>query len=272
MDLFELQAKITLDTSDYEKGVKGATEKSKGLQKSFEESARYSETLENKLKVLASQHESAKKEVDKLTDAFNKAAKEKGADIKEAQELAEKLKGAENKADGLQKEMDDLTQSTAKSGKEFDGAGSKLSNFADKLKSGLKTAAKVGTAAITAAASGIGVLTKKSIDGYAEYEQLVGGVETLFKNNADTVIKNAERAYKEAGMSQNQYMETVTSFSASLIQSLGGDTAAAAEYAQTAIVDMSDNANKLGTSMESIQYAYQGFAKQNYTINPLSAA
>lgn len=130
--------------------------------------------------------------------------------------------------------------------KGLNDASQKTNSLGSKIKKGLATAAKVGTAAITAAAAGIGVLTKKSIDGYAEYEQLVGGVETLFKNNAATVIKNAERAYKEAGMSQNQYMETVTSFSASLIQSLGGDTAQAAQYAQTAIVDMSDNANKMG--------------------------
>lgn len=128
----------------------------------------------------------------------------------------------------------------------LDGASKKTNSFGGKLKKGLSTAAKVGAAALTAASTAMGKLLKSSIEGYAEYEQLVGGVETLFKENADAVIKNAERAYKEAGMSQNQYMETVTSFSASLIQSLGGDTAAAAKYAQTAIVDMSDNANKMG--------------------------
>lgn len=97
-------------------------------------------------------------------------------------------------------------------------------------------------------------------------EQQVGGVETLFKDSANTVIDNANRAYKTAGMSANNYMETVTSFSASLLQSLGGDTAKAASYADRAIVDMSDNANKMGTSMRDIQNAYQGFAKQNYTM------
>lgn len=150
--------------------------------------------------------------------------------------------------------------------KGIDGASNKVNTLGSKIKSGLTKAAKIGAAALTGAATGIGVLVKKSIDSYAEYEQLVGGVETLFKQNADKVLKNAEKAYKKAGMSQNQYMETVTSFSASLIQSLGGDTAKAAKYAQTAIVDMSDNANKLGTSMESIQYAYSGFAKSNYTM------
>lgn len=142
----------------------------------------------------------------------------------------------------------------------------KTATFADKLKNGLATAAKVGAAAITAASTAVVALTKASIDGYAEYEQLVGGVETLFKSSADVVQGYANNAYKTAGLSANEYMETVTSFSAALLQSLDNDTAAAAEKADLAITDMADNANKMGTSMESIQNAYQGFAKANYTM------
>jgi phage-related protein len=119
---------------------------------------------------------------------------------------------------------------------------------------------------LTAAASGVAFLTKSSLEQYAEYEQLVGGVETLFKQSADIVQQYADNAYKTAGMSANEYMDTVTSFSASLLQGLGGDTAKAAEVANQAITDMSDNANKMGTSMQMIQNAYQGFAKQNYTM------
>ena len=122
------------------------------------------------------------------------------------------------------------------------------------------------TAAVSAGAAGVVALTKSAVEGYAQYEQLIGGVETLFENASGTVVSYANEAYKTAGLSANNYMETVTSFSASLLQSLGGDTKKAAEYADRAIVDMSDNANKMGTSMESIQNAYQGFAKQNYTI------
>lgn len=125
--------------------------------------------------------------------------------------------------------------------------------------------AVVGTAAAGAAA-GMVALTKSSLDGVAALEQNVGGAETLFKKSADEVIKNANRAYKTASMSSNDYLSTVTSFSASLLQSLGGDTEKAAKYADRAIIDMSDNANKMGTSMELIQNAYQGFAKQNYTM------
>ena len=112
--------------------------------------------------------------------------------------------------------------------------------MATSLKSGLATAAKVGAAAIGAAATAIGALTTAAVYNYAEYEQLVGGVETLFKNSADTVMGYAENAYKTAGLSANEYMETVTSFSASLLQSLDGDTKAAASAADMAITDMSD--------------------------------
>lgn len=134
----------------------------------------------------------------------------------------------------------------------------------------LGSIAKAGLAVLGSAVIGgvtaFGALTKASLDSVASLEQNVGGVETLFKKSADTVIANAKKAYETAGLSANDYMSTVTSFSASLLQSLGGDTKKAAEYADRAIVDMSDNANKMGTNMESIQNAYQGFAKQNYTM------
>ena len=117
-----------------------------------------------------------------------------------------------------------------------------------------------------AAAAGIGKVIKDSIVAGADLEQSIGGIETLFKESADQVIANAKRAYQTAGMSANDYMSTVTSFSASLISSLGGDTEAAVKYADMAITDMADNANKMGTDIGLIQNAYQGFAKQNYTM------
>ena len=147
-----------------------------------------------------------------------------------------------------------------------DQASSQVETIGSKLKGGLVTAAKVGAAAVAAAGTAIVAIGKQAVEQYAEYEQLVGGVETLFKTSSDKVMEYAENAYKTAGLSANEYMNTVTSFSASLLQSLGGDTEAAAEYADMAITDMSDNANKMGTSMEMIQNAYQGFAKQNFTI------
>lgn len=140
-------------------------------------------------------------------------------------------------------------------------------NFVGNVTSvGTKAAKAMGTVA-AAGATGIAALTKSAVvDYYGEAEQLIGGVETLFKDSADIVLDYANGAYKTAGLSANEYMATVTSFSASLIKSLDGDTKAAANYADMAITDMADNANKMGTSIEMIQNAYQGFAKQNYTM------
>lgn len=178
--------------------------------------------------------------------------------------------------------------------KGFAETSDKANSLADKLKNGLATAAKVSAAAIGAAATGVAALVKQSVDSYGDYEQLVGGVETLFGTSAKSaeeyaaqtgesvdsvrmkwaslsraqniIMYKAENAYKTAGLSANEYMETVTSFAASLVASMDGDTEAAAKRADLAITDMADNANKMGSSMESIQNAYNGFAKQNYTM------
>lgn len=155
---------------------------------------------------------------------------------------------------------------TTEANKGIDEVGQKTSGLGEKLKSGLATAGKVAVAGVAAGATAIGALGTKAVASYADYEQLVGGVETLFKDSQDQVMDYANNAYKTAGLSANEYMETVTSFSASLLQSLGGDTSAAADKANLAITDMSDNANKMGTDMTSIQNAYQGFAKSNYTM------
>lgn len=134
----------------------------------------------------------------------------------------------------------------------------------------LGSIAKGGMAVLGASVAGVttafAAMSKAALDSVGSLEQNVGGVETLFKDNAQTVIDNANKAYKTAGMSANEYMSSVTSFSASLLQSVAGDTAEAARVADMAMVDMSDNANKMGTDMGSIQNAYQGFAKQNYTM------
>ena len=133
-------------------------------------------------------------------------------------------------------------------------------------KSGLSVVSKAMTGAVAAVGAGAAAIVKSSLGVVANMEQQVGGVETLFKDSAKTVIRNANNAFKTAQLSANDYMSTVTSFSASLLQGLGGDTAKAAEIADMAIIDMADNANKMGTNMQDIQNAYQGFAKQNYTM------
>ena len=177
---------------------------------------------------------------------------------------------------------------------DLDESSSKAEKLSDKIGKGLGAAAKLGAKAVTAAASAFGVLTKKALDSYAEYEQLVGGVETLFgargaksaeeyaklvgksvgevteeyeilKSAESLMMEQAERSWKYQGMSANEYMETATSFAAALTSSCE-DAITAAELADQAIGDMSDNANKMGSDMASIQNAYQGFAKQNYTM------
>ena len=155
---------------------------------------------------------------------------------------------------------------TTEANKGIDEVGQKTSGLGEKLKSGLATAGKAAVAGVAAGATAIGALGTKAVAAYADYEQLVGGVETLFKDSQYQVMDYANNAYKTAGLSANEYMETVTRCSAALLQSLDGDTSAAADKANLAITDMSDNANKMGTDMTSIQNAYQGFAKSNYTM------
>lgn len=141
-----------------------------------------------------------------------------------------------------------------------------LNSVGNALGNAAKKAAGFAIKGTAAAAAAIGALVTSSVKAYADTEQLIGGVETLFKGSADAVLSNANNAFKAAGLSANEYMDTVTSFSASLISSLNGDTERAAALSNQALVDMSDNANKMGTDMVSIQNAYQGFAKQNYTM------
>lgn len=198
-------------------------------------------------------------------------------------------------ADGISGQLSNIMDGEATSAGTSSG-----SKFSSAFTSGLKTVATGAAVALTAVSTGIAAVTKSSVENYAEYEQLVGGVETLFgtqgqsleeyatsigstveeasasyaalENAQSTVLENASNAYKTAGLSANDYMEQATSTAASLISSLGGDTEAAAELADQAIIDMSDNANKMGTDIESIQNAYSGFAKGNYTINNLMSA
>lgn len=145
----------------------------------------------------------------------------------------------------------------------FQSDVSKAEGIASKAGAAIGKAFLAAGAALATAST---ALATASVKAYAQTEQLVGGIETLYKQSADTVIENANRAFETAGMSANEYMETATGFAASLVQSLGGDTVKAADMADMAITDMADNANKMGTTITSIQYAYQGFAKQNYTM------
>lgn len=175
-----------------------------------------------------------------------------------------------SQAQGVVRDLDDVGNAAQNAGQKGEEAGKKGESTLGKIGSAAGKAAleigKISLAAVGAASAAVTAVSKAAIDSYANYEQLVGGVETLFGDSADVVKGYAEEAFSTVGMSCNAYMETVTGFAASLVSSLGGDTTAAAEKANTAVADMADNANKMGTDMQSIQNAYQGFAKQNYTM------
>lgn len=178
---------------------------------------------------------------------------------KSAKNTAETLEDVDKKADGAGDSVEDAGQAAKNADSGFTTWKATLANLAS-------TAITKVISGCTQLAEKMADVTKSAVGHYAEYEQLVGGVETLFKDSSGKLIDYAEKAYKTAGMSSNQYMDTATSFAASLIQGLGGDTAKAVELTNLAITDMSDNANKMGTDIGSIQDAYQGFAKQNYTM------
>lgn len=221
--------------------------------------------------VLTKQIEVQRDRVKLLAEQTGKAAAKYGeADIR-TQKYQEQLNKATASLNKMQNELRDTSRGVEDLGEDMNVGKSKALSFGDMLKANVASAAivagiKAVASAIKEAASALADLGKQSIMGFAEQEQLIGGVDTLFKESSAQVQQYANDAYKTAGLSANQYMETVTSFSASLLQSLGGDTAAAAQKADQAITDMSDNANKMGTDMTSIQNAYQGFAKQNYTM------
>lgn len=233
MNLFELFVKIGADTSEADKAI-GEQKKSISEYRS---------------------------DVAKLAAQYRKS----GMDSSEA------MKKAYSEIDKSQYAIGESAKSTAgKVAGFWESAGKKIKSgaqtVAQKVESVFATAAKVGTAAIGAGAAAAGALVKQAVAAYGEYEQLVGGVETLFGDAAKNVQENAAKAFKTAGMSANDYMNTTIALSASLIQSLGGDTAKAAEIADLAITDMSDNVNKMGTSAEMVQNAYRGFVRQNFTM------
>lgn len=206
-----------------------------------------------------------------LAEQTGKAAAKYGPLNEYTLKYQESLNKATARLNEMQTELRDTTSEMRDMDDAMDDGAKKALSFGDVLKANLASDAIVsGVKAVASAIKEAGAalidLGKQSIQGFAEQEQLVGGVDTLFKESSKQVQQYANEAYKTAGLSANEYMELVTSFSASLLQSMGGDTQAAAEKANRAITDMSDNANKMGTDMQSIQNAYQGFAKANYTM------
>lgn len=236
----------------------------KAVTSAFNANDSSQEKLSAQTDVLTRQLGLQENKISEIQKALDYARANYAENSNEVQRWQQALNNATADLNDTKKQLGELSGGVDAVGEAMDNAGEKTSVFGDMLKANLLGGAIIS--GIKALASATKELIGGAIEGYAEYEQLVGGVETLFKDSAGTVQDYANNAYKTAGLSANEYMETVTSFSASLLQSMGNDTAAAAEKADRAITDMSDNANKMGSDMSSIQNAYQGFAKQNYTM------
>ena len=269
-------------------GVDGEAEYRRQINQIIQQS----KTLESQMKLVASQFTAAtsaeernaktssvlskqidvqRERVKLLAEQTGKAAAKYGESDEKTQKWQQALNEAAATLNKMQSELRDASSGVEELGDDMRDGSEKALSFGDILKANVASdfivsGIKAMASAIKEATAALVDLGKQSIMGFAEQEQLIGGVDTLFKESSAQVQQYANAAYKTAGLSANQYMETVTSFSASLLQSLGGDTKAAADKADQAITDMSDNANKMGTDMQSIQDAYQGFAKQNYTM------
>ena len=253
------------------------------VESQFSKNDDSADALAARHKVLTEQVEAQRKKVEMLKQALANAAESFGENDRRTQAWQIQLNNAQAALNGMERELSDNEEAMDRLGKEMDDTGDSADDLEEelddagdaaddsegkfsKLGGTLKTVGVAMGACVAAAAAAAVSLGKAVIEAYGEYEQLVGGVDTLFQESSGKLQEYAANAYKTAGMSANDYMSTVTSFSASLIQSLGGDTEAAVKYADMAITDMADNANKMGTDIGLIQNAYQGFAKQNYTM------
>ena len=215
----------------------------------FDKNDKSVEALAARNKVLRKEIDEQTTKIDTLRKALQNAATSFGENDRRTQNWQIQLNNAEAALNDMNRELDENEKAIKNGGKAAEESGSKFEGFGKVLKT---VGVALGAVAVAAGAAAV-KLGKEVIAAYADYEQLVGGVDTLFKDSSQEIQRYAANAYKTAGLSANEYMETVTGFSASLIQSLGGDTEKAAKYADMAITDMSEN-------------AYQGFAKQNYTM------
>lgn len=257
----------------------------KALSASFDDESNAVDKNAKTTKMLQAQIENQKTAVAKLTEMHQKYVDAYGEGDTKTLKFAESLAKAQTKLYGMETDLkkanqelegfssgsDEAETNVRELGDEEDRTSKKTSTFGETLKAALSKEAIVG--ALNAIKDGMVQVGKAAIDfgkqvvmSYADFEQLEGGVKKLFGDDATTVINNAMNAFKTAGMSANEYMETVTSFSASLISSLGDDTEQAARMADIAIRDMSDNANTFGTDIQSLQNAYQGFAKGQFNM------
>ncbi len=261
-----ITVKIGGDVSGLDKALQGVNSKINDTQAQLRDVKRLlkfdpgnTELLKQKQELLAKAVGDTKDKLEQLKDA-EKQLKDAGVDENSAQfqSLRREIIETENN-------LDDLTNAAKQSSvamEQIGAAADKVASGAQKVADATKGISRTAQAGLVAAAGA----AVKIVDSYADYEQLIGGVETLFKSSSKKLVKYAKSAYKTAGLSANDYMETATGFAASLVSSLGGDTEKAVELVDVAITDMADNANKMGSDIKSIQNAYQGFAKQNYTM------
>ena len=257
--------------SEYQKALRGIADNLKVLNSEmkvvtsqYDKNDSSSQKLKATSEVLNKKIAEQESKINILKNALADAERETGKNSDTTKKWQIQLNNAEAELNDMNKELKDQQGNLEESGEKALKLGDIIK--ANLISEGIISGVKALGSAIKAVGSAFLDVGKQAIQSYAQYEQLVGGVETLFGESSSKVIEYAENAYKTSGMSANEYMETVTSFSASLISSLDGDTAKASEVANRAIIDMSDNANKMGTDISMIQNAYQGFAKQNYTM------
>lgn len=255
MNVFDLWARLGLNKDEYDKGLSSA-------QKGADDFAQSAQATAAK----------TAKDVDKAFKDTQKSSKETSTQTKKDSDDTSKGVGEDSEkarksiSDALKKIREDVKAAAKEVDEESESSSEKLGNLASKIGEGFTSAAKIAAKGITAVAGATATLAGLSVKSYASYEQLAGGVDTLFKKSANIVKQYAQEAYSTAQMSANDYMENVTGFSAVLLQSLGGDTKKAAEVANRAVQDMSDNANKMGTSIDSIAMTYQSLSRGNFAM------
>lgn len=257
--------------SEYRKALKGISDNLKVLgsemklvSSQYDKNDNSSQKLKATSEVLNKKIEEQKNKINVLKSALAQSETETGKNSATTKKWQTDLNKAEAELNDMNRELKDQHGNLDKSSEKTSRLGDIIKG--NLISQGIMSGIKAVGSAISSIGSAFFNVGKQAVQSYAQYEQLVGGVDTLFGDASKKVQEYANNAYKTSGMSANQYMETVTSFSASLISSLDGDTEKASEVANRAIIDMSDNANKMGTDISMIQNAYQGFAKQNYTM------
>ena len=269
-DIFEIVGKVSLDGIDkVEKSLKSVSSTAINTASDVDKLGKQSNKTESDFDKLCNTIKKQEKSLDDLKNKHKSLIITQGENSKEAQKCAKEIEDLSGELKKNKDKMSECEKATNKYDKQLNEVGDTADKTTSKLSKIGKIAGTVGKGLLIGAgvvATGAIGLVKQVSSSYGALQQSIGGIETLFGNSAQKVIENANNAYTTAGISANEYMQQVTSFSASLLQSLGGDTEKAADVADMAVRDMADNANKMGTSMEDIQNAYQGFAKQNYVM------